>query len=334
MGEIEAFLREHSDFTVENRGGWLLASRREGDGLPWIAFRADMDALPWRDGARHGCGHDGHSAILCALALRLTGRPAGVNLHLIFQGAEETGEGARAVCESWPGLQRVSRIYGLHNIPGFPMGTLLIREGCFACASEGLIVDVAGRPAHAAYPDTGANPASLLCGLTLEVPRMIGKILQGGDRLLMSTVVGLNLGGEDFGMSASHGRLCLTLRGHRQADIETLKARIQEYARAGCEAGGMVCRFETRDPFPDTTNPPEVVREAAALWRRAGLPVQTLAEPMRWSEDFGWYLKRVPGMYFGVGLGENRPALHTADYAFDDAILSLASEALERLIKK
>ena len=336
MDVIEAFLKQNTTLCVERMDGWLLAEHREGDGLEIVGFRADMDALPAEGSpgaARHGCGHDGHSAILCGLALWLEGRRLGRNVRLIFQGAEETGEGARHICETWPGLSSLHRLYGLHNIPGFPEGTLLARRGCFACASCGLIVRVQGRPAHAAYPGDGANPAELLCRLVLALPGMIDDILDGDSRLLMHTVVGLNLGGENFGLSASDGVLCLTLRGHRQADVDALIGAIRAFTERGCAGEGMSCGFESRDVFPDTSNPPEIVDEACERWRAVRLPVVQLDEPMRWSEDFGWYLKRVPGMYFGVGAGTSHPALHTAGYDFNDRVIPAAVAALAALVE-
>ena len=327
------FLRQNTGLSLEQRDGWLLATHWEDDGLCEIGFRADMDAIPdGCGGARHGCGHDGHSAILCALALALEGRRFGKNIRLIFQPAEETGAGARHICDTWPGLQKLCRIYGLHNIPGYPGGTLLLRRGCFACASRGFIADIQGRPAHAACPDDGANPAPLLSRAVLALPGMIDDILDGDTRLLMHTVIGLRAGGEDFGMSASEGRLCLTLRGHRQADIDALAARVERFIREGCADAGMTCRFEARDAFPDTTNPAEIVDEALDKWRAAGFPVRLLDQPMRWSEDFGWYLRQTPGMFFGVGIGEHHPGLHTAGYSFDDAIIDPAVRAFLALI--
>lgn len=330
---IRRFLADNTHLTLEVRDGWLLATHYEGEGLKDIGFRADMDALPdGRGGARHSCGHDGHSAILCALALMIEGKRFGKNLRLIFQPAEETGAGAKHICDTWPGLSGLHRIYALHNIPGRPRGTLLARRGCFACASEGFIVDIQGRPAHAAYPGDGANPAALLSRLVLAIPGMIDGILNGDARLLMHTVIGIRVGGENFGLSASEGRLCLTLRGHRQADIDALADAIADYVRAGCAAEGMTCRFGTRDVFPDTTNPDGIVDEALRRWRQAGCAVETLDAPMRWSEDFGWYLRRVPGMFFGVGIGEDHPGLHTAEYAFDDGIIDAAARGLRALI--
>lgn len=333
MATIATFLAENTALQVRDMGGWLLAAHREGDGLPAIGFRADMDALPAGDtAARHGCGHDGHSAVLCGLALLLEGRRTGRNVHLIFQGAEETGEGAKRVIDGWPELKSLQAVYALHNIPGYPKGAVLMRRGCFSCASCGHIVHIQGRVAHAAYPGDGANPVELLCRLALETPAMIDGILDGDGRLLMRTLIGLNAGGEDFGISAHEGRLCQTLRGHRKADIDALIQKIEARARAGCREAGMTCDFEIRDAFPDTTNDDTRFDEALARFTAAGLPVRLLDEPMRWSEDFGWILKEVPGVYFGIGAGEDWPGLHTAGYEFDDGLIEMGVRAFEALV--
>ena len=96
---LQGFLTEHTTLTVERRPAGLLATHFEGEGLETLGFRADVDAIPIEGDpgrARHGCGHDGHSAILCALALALEGRQVGKNIRLIFQRAEETGQGGKA----------------------------------------------------------------------------------------------------------------------------------------------------------------------------------------------------------------------------------------------
>ena len=329
---LAAFLAEHTTLSVRDMGGWLLAEHFEGEGLPSVGFRADTDALPVPGGADHRCGHDGHSAILCGLALLLEGRRVGKNVFLIFQGAEETGEGAKRVRDTWPGLRSLSALYALHNIPGHPFGAVLMREGCFACASCGHVVHLRGKPAHAAYPADGINPTEILCRLALQVPHMIEDILAGDERLLMRTIVGLLCGGEDFGIAAGDGRLNQTLRGHREADIRELIRRIEAEAKAQAAAAGMTCEFEIRDAFPDTTNDPALFADALNRFRQAGLQVRLLSEPMRWSEDCGWLLREVPGVYFGIGAGERCPGLHTEGYAFDDALIAPALRALEALV--
>ncbi len=336
MATIAAFLTENTSLALWDMGGWLLATHWEGDGMPAVGFRADMDALPidGRDGASHRCGHDGHSAMLCGLALLLEGRRTGRNVHLIFQAAEETGEGAKRVIDGWPELKTLQAVYALHNIPGHPKGAVLMRRGCFSCASCGHIARLTGRPAHAAYPGDGANPVELLCRLALETPEMIADILNGDSRLLMRTPIGLNAGGEDFGISAHEGRLCQTLRGHRKADIDALIQKIEARARAGCREAGLSCEFEVRDAFPDTTSDDVRFDDALNRFRAAGLPVRLLDEPMRWSEDFGWLLKQVPGVYFGIGAGEDWPGLHTEGYEFDDGLIGVGVRAFEALIEE
>ena len=336
MAALRGFLEANTSLTVRDMGGWLLACHDEGEGLPTLAFRADMDAIPVEGSAceaRHGCGHDGHSAILCGLGLMLEGKKVGKNIRLIFQCAEETGRGAKMICESWPQIDSIDRLYALHNIPGFPKGAILMRRGCFACASCGPIVRVQGQPAHAAYPGDGKNPIELLSRLALETPQMIRDILAGDDRLLMRTLIGLRAGGDNFGLSASEGQLNQTLRGHRKADIDALIGRIEAEAEAGAAREGMTSRFEIVDVFPDTTNDDAVYDDALARFRAAGLPVHILREPMRWSEDFGWYLKRVPGLYFGIGAGEDWPGLHTGAFEFDDRLIPTALSALEALVE-
>ena len=94
----------------------------------------------------------------------------------------------------------------------------------------------------------------------------------------------------------------------------------------------MTCAFERRDAFPDTTSDDALYDDALARFRAAGLPVKILDATMRWSEDCGWLLRAVPGLYFGIGAGENAPGLYTAEYAFDDGLIAPAVAAFEALI--
>ncbi|MFQ9142800.1 MAG: M20/M25/M40 family metallo-hydrolase [Oscillospiraceae bacterium] len=121
-------------------------------------MRADYDALATPEGgAAHLCGHDGHAAALCGVALMLEGQSIGHSVFLLFQGTEETGAGAALCCELFD-REKVDEIYGAHNLPGFPFGAVLTRAGTFACASRGVTIHFVGKPAHAAYPETGISP--------------------------------------------------------------------------------------------------------------------------------------------------------------------------------
>lgn len=211
---------------------------------------------------------------------------------------------------------------------------MLLRPGTFACASLGLAIEVEGQQSHAAYPEQGKNPAYLLSEMVLRLPELIAQISEGNrERLLMATVVQLKVGERNFGVSAGTGALALTLRGNRQEDLEALEHSIVELVQEGCASRGMCCRFQRQDVFPDTVTHKEVYAQVEKILRRTGAPTQVLPEPMRWSEDFGWYLHRIPGVYLGFGAGETCCGLHTDGYAFPDSVLEPAINTLKSLVK-
>lgn len=322
--QLVNFLTEHTDLELYELAGGIVAAHREPFG-PTLAFRADMDAIPGPGGNPfHGCGHDGHSAILAGLGLMLKGKTLGKSVLLLFQPAEETGTGACIMRDALLAREQVDTIFGFHNIPGYPVGVPLMREGCFACASRGFILSVRGEQSHAAYPELGRNPAPLLGELAAAIPKITNSIAARG--LIMATIVGLRAGGKNFGVSAGEGELCLTLRAHRLEDIDALEAAIREFAIS--RGREFSISFETHDAFPDTQNNPAVLARAREQLRRLGIEPQELNEPMRWSEDFGWFTKAIPGIYFGLGAGECHPGLHTESYEFNDALLKPAVRLL------
>ena len=139
------FLREHTSLELVDCGSWFYAIHKgEGSQAP-IAFRTDFDAVPCQDGcARHLCGHDGHSAILAGLGLALEGLATERDVYLLFQPAEETGQGA-ALCSSLLAEQQIEEIYGLHNLPGFAEKEILLAYDTFACASTGMEIILTDR---------------------------------------------------------------------------------------------------------------------------------------------------------------------------------------------
>ena len=167
------FLRAHTSLRLEDEGAWFCAVHEEPGAAETVAFRADMDALPFRGGSAHLCGHDGHCAALAGLGLFLEHKKLGRNIVLLFQHAEETGAGGKVCCRALS-KYGIDRIYAFHNIPGWEEGTVLLRRGTFACASRGMTLSFAGRPSHAAYPENGRNPG-------FAAARFLSASLQGAD---------------------------------------------------------------------------------------------------------------------------------------------------------
>ena len=348
------FLRENTKLFIEDRGHYFYAyANGKNEELEPIAFRADMDALPMEEkaglpygsknpGVCHKCGHDGHCAALCGLALEAdrlgTDRP----VYFIFQHGEEIGGGG----EECAGLIRekgIRWVFAFHNMSGYPEGQVLVKSGVTQCTSKGLTISMEGTPAHASQPEDGKNPAAALAKLALAIEAMAGA--QRGEEnagqgenssfggFVLATIVELSAGGRNFGIAASKGSVSVTLRADYERDLNRLEERIRETAQGLAKRYGLALSFEEQDFFPETVNDPEavsLVRRAAASLK---IPVRELSQPFRASEDFGYYLKQCPGAIFYIGNGEDHPQLHTAEYDFNDGILERATDLFFALLR-
>lgn len=321
------YLTEHTTLELCPCGGGFYAAHREAAGTkPSIALRADFDALPLPGGgAAHLCGHDGHAAALCGAAAAIDGESLGRNVFFLFQPAEETGAGALGCLELFQ-KERVDQIYGLHNLPGLPLGQVYTRTGTFACASRGITLSFVGRPTHAAYPENGLSPAPAVGRLLCALPQLSDPGRYGG--ITLCTVIGASMGERAFGSAAAQAEVWLTLRAERDEDLERLAQDLLHLAEA--LAGEYGLRFDSReqDVFPATVNHPGCARRVLELCGG-----ELLESPMRWSEDFGHYLRRCPGAFFGIGAGETCPPLHTAGYQYPDGLLEPSVAAFLALLR-
>ena len=324
------FLRSHTGLEIVDCGAWFYAHYDGQDTEHAIAFRADYDAVVCQDGcARHLCGHDGHSAILVGFALELERIAPRRSVYLIFQPGEETGQGA-CLCSSLIDECNITDIYGIHNIPGYARNEVLLLDGTFACASTGMEISIQGSPAHAAYPQQGKNPALMIAELITYMDMLVNREHRG---MVLGTVIGIEAGSCSYGMSADSGVLRLTLRAEDQEEYEELVGKIRERAEQQAKEQGMTCMIRLIEPFPATINHPLSVNKVRAAARSLGLRITTPKEPFRWSEDFGYYLQKVEGAFFGIGCGEEHAGLHTADYEFDAAIIDTVIEIYKELIQ-
>ncbi len=323
--KLKAFLKENTSLELIECGRGFYAAHRENDkSKKSLAFRADFDALPLKDGGySHLCGHDGHSAALCAVALELEGKTFGRDIFLLFQPAEENGEGAKECLELLM-REKPGEIYGAHNLPGFEFGKVFTRAGTFACASRGLTLRFEGKPAHAAYPELGISPA-----------KAVGEILEyaseplNGDGMLLCTVIGVDMGTRSFGTSASNAEIRLTLRGEYDRELNIIYDKIIAFASNSAEKHGLSFTYEDCDVFPSTENDPG---SAATVMRYCD--GEELTVPMRWSEDFGWYLKYCRGAFFGIGAGIEHSPLHSESYEYPDSLLEPTANAFMKLVRE
>lgn len=322
-------------------GGMGLVALFEGMSPgPTVAFRAELDAVPVREktalpyrsqnpGLAHACGHDGHAAMLAGLALLLAAkRPERGRTALLFQPAEETGEGALRMLED-PSFDALGPdwCFALHNLPGSALGTVLVSPGVFACASVGVRVVLKGVSSHAAHPEEARSPAPVITRLLEELPRIPERF----DFFSLVTVTHARLGEPGFGVTPGEAELLLTLRAAGDDPLERLSAAVRQRLLALAQKAGLETSIALREPFPALVNHPEAVARVEQAATDLGLERVALPEPLRWSEDFGHFTARVRGAMFGIGSGRSTPPLHSPAYDFPDALIPIGVRLCEKI---
>ncbi len=329
---LKDFLRENTSLEIVDREGWFYAVKRCTDpAAPTVAFRADTDALPMeesislpygsvRPGVSHKCGHDGHMAALCGLALELDKRKADRTVCLIFQPAEEIGQGA-VRCTDLIREEKIEEIYAFHNISGYPESSIVYRKGLTQPASEGVMIRLHGKQSHASAPEEGCSPAAAIAELALFAERLPEEPHEG---MALCTIVGMQCGQNDFGISPGEGSLGVTLRAEQELFMKGMEEKLLQKAEELAARDGLWTEHETYDYFPETRNHDEAL--GRVIQKAAGLQLSVIGMKDLWraSEDFGYFLKLCPGAMFYIGSGEEYPALHTGGYDFNDRILKTA----------
>ena len=324
------FLQAESDLEIIDCGKWFYAAHREENAAEGMAFRADMDAVTGADSRPyHGCGHDGHMSVMAALAASAKGKTFGKNLFFLFQHAEETGAGGAECCELFD-KEKIDAIYGFHNCPGFPAGSVLLLHDTFACASKGLILRFEGSQTHAAHPENGRNPIFPMAAFFESWQALTDPKNYAG--LVLATPVCFTAGSRSFGVAAGNGEIDLTLRAWYDADLQKLARNIKDTAEGLAIRAGIEFQTEEQDVFPATVNTPQLYGNLEKAAKQAGLGCMTPPEPFRWSEDFGHYASHCPAFFCGIGGGENAAGLHTPDYRWNDAVTEAAIRLFSALI--
>jgi len=272
-------------------------------------------------------------AILAGAARRFSRRPPERGrVILLFQPAEERGEGAARVLED-PRFSTLKPdwVFALHNLPGFERGTVITNSGVFSAASVGMEIKLFGKTSHAGEPEQGINPAR-------AVSRLIGdfETVSRGDEFqstVFITVVHILLGEIAYGTSAGYGELRITMRAFENPDMDKIKKTVCQRVGQTCMKEGLRCETRFVEDFPAVHNDPGANRRVEETAREAGLKVIRREEPFRWSEDFSRFLVQTPGALFGLGAGGNHPQLHHPDYDFPDDLIPPGVEVMVRLAR-
>ena len=340
---VNGVLRGHRCQTFSPMDGCVCAWFDYGK-AETAAFRGEMDALPLQEatgapyssrhpGRMHACGHDAHTAMALSLAQWLSEKPKGLsrNVLVIFQPSEETTGGADRLCRT--GIlddYHVTRIFGLHLWPGLPKGEIYSRAGGLMSRSNDVTVRITGKSVPLAHWEEGRD--ALLAGvrfvnaaydLAEDVPQpcilRFGKFSSGNVRDAVS------------GETEIAGNLRTYAKETYDECMDGLKRiAVQVSKTTGCQVG-----IHLSTGYPAVWNH-EALFEAvrAGLEPEAGLEesiLHPLEKPVLATEDFSFYQKRVPGVFFFLGAGDT-PELRSPNFDFDDeAVLPKGVEFLKRL---
>lgn len=313
---------------------------------PTVMIRCELDALPihepndfahrsMAEGVAHKCGHDGHMGILAGLASWLRGQAfSGGKVVLFFQSAEETGKGAAAALqdERFRAL-RPDYVFALHNIPGAPLRQVILTPELFSATVQSLTIFLTGKESHASEPEHGVNPAYATAELIQALARLNVSAAARSDFALL-TPVHITLGQKAYGISPGTGELHYTLRTWSEGEMKQLKTGLEEIVAAIAAQNGLAWRTDWFEYFPATVNDAGCRERVKAAAQACGLPVVEQPTPFRFGEDFGWFSQHYRVAMFGLGAGEDCPALHHAEYDFPDALLPTGVMLFGELITK
>lgn len=314
-------------------GTGVVGVLRAGSGNRTLGLRADMDALPIQEqtnlawmsrtpGCFHGCGHDGHVAMLLGAAQHLARDPGfSGTLHVIFQPAEEGLGGARSMIED--GLFErfpCDRIYALHNWPDLPMGTIATRPGVLMCAADKFAIVITGKGGHAALPHDTPDAVLAAANLVQQLNTIIARDVPATAAAVLS--VAEIHGGHVHNVIPAEVRIGGTVRTFDPAIQDRIEQRIRQMA------GGIELSFEVTTAleysryYPATINDPEAAEDALTVAATVATAMR-VPEPAPTSEDFSFMLQQRPGAYIflGQGRGNGTPPLHNPGYDFNDDVL-------------
>jgi amidohydrolase len=312
-----------------------------------IGLRADMDALPIHEatgaphasihqGISHGCGHDGHTAmLLCAARYLAETRKFNGRVHLIFQPAEEGLAGAQAMIndglfERFP----CAEIYALHNWPSLTAGTIATRPGPIMAAADRFEITVCGAGGHAAQPHLTSD--TILCAaqiVTAANTLVARRIDPNATAVLSITCIH---GGSAHNILPSEVKITGTVRTFDPAIQDKIEAALRELVEGTAKAAGCTTAVEYVRYYPATINDAEcanhVLETSRALFGRAFVP----DAPAATSEDFAFMLRKVPGAYVWLGQGSDDHAapLHHPRYDFNDEVLTTGAALLAGLAER
>ena len=350
-GDLVAGLLTEWGFTVTRNIGktGMVATLRNGNGKRAVALRADMDALPIIEatalkyastvsGKMHACGHDGHTTMLLGAARELarSQRFSGT-VHLIFQPAEEVGKRSGAQLMIEDGLFErfpCDAIFGMHNHPGLAAGHFGFHPGPFMCASDTAFITINGQGGHAARPHQAIDPLVAASHVVVALQAVISRNIDPLQTGIIS--IGTFHSGHVENVIPDTAKLGLSIRSFSPEVRQRLKQRITEVATQQAAVFGATADVDYHEGYPVLINSDAETHFASEVARElvGNDQVDDAFPAITGSEDFAYYLQRVPGCFMRLGNGIESAMLHNPRYDFNDANLTVGAAYWTRLVER
>jgi amidohydrolase len=344
---LDFLLKCKPNEVITNLGGnGILAIYKGNETGKSVLFRCELDALPIQeintfkykssiDGVSHKCGHDGHMAISCGLAKMLHENPLEKGtVMLLFQPAEEDGSGAKAVmADSKFKNIKPDFAFALHNLPGFPLHQIIVKENAFTCAVNSIIIQLEGKTSHAGEPENGINPALAIAEIIQVFNSKIQAVLSAENYCLI-TPIHINMGEKAYGISAGYGEVHFTVRSDSNAFMQKTENDLENIVSKIAEKYNLKVNMQWTEKFQANENNKEAVNFIRKLAAKLELSVLEKELPFTFGEDFGLITQHFKGAMFGLGSGESTPSLHNPDYDFPDEIMQTGVSLFYQITKE
>lgn len=307
------------------------------EGKPFKAWRADMDALPileknthdfvsQNNGVAHMCGHDSHMAIALTAAEILIKQREQLqhNIRFVFQPSEETPPGGAPGMIEQGCLENVDSIFGLHNNPELPSGSVHTCAGGFLAGADIFKLTITGRGGHAARPHQCLDPVYTSAQLISNWQSIVSRKIAPTHTAILSITQCVS--GNTYNVIPNTAELAGTIRHYNTADRDAIVAAMKAYCEPYIQQG---FEFEWQyvygyDPVINHTSAVELIDQCARQIMDADM-IDTDCDPEGFGEDFCYYLQHVPGAYFMLGSGNEQKCkpLHSAEFDIDEPCMNV-----------